>query len=76
MVAVKNISPRPQLTRARRLKGLTRTRLARNLRVTVAAVSAWEGGHRKPSDAIIPDLADELGTTRETLLDWIDAPSN
>jgi transcriptional regulator with XRE-family HTH domain len=74
MVTVKKFASRVELTRARRLAGLTMTRLARNLRVTTSAVSAWEAGTRKPSDSMIPDLAEELDVAPATLLDWIDNP--
>jgi len=75
MVEAKKNSVRAELRRARRVAGLTMTRLARNLRVTPSAVSAWEAGIRKPSDSIIPDLADELAVPAATLLDWIDRPA-
>lgn len=75
MVETKKTFERAEMRRARRIAGLTQTRLARNLRVTTAAVSAWETGTRKPSDAIIPDLADELNVPPAVLLDWIDRPA-
>ena len=75
MVETKKNAERAEMRRARRVAGLTMTRLARNLRVTTSAVSAWEAGIRKPSDAIIPDLADELNVPPALLLDWIDKPA-
>jgi transcriptional regulator with XRE-family HTH domain len=74
MVQTKKNVERAELRKARRVVGLTQTRLARNLRVTTSAVSAWEAGIRKPSDSIIPDLADELDVTPAVLIDWIDRP--
>jgi transcriptional regulator with XRE-family HTH domain len=72
MVVTKKSRVREELRRARRIAGLTQTRLARNLRVTVSAVSAWEAGIRTPSANLIPDLAEELDVTPGVLLDWID----
>jgi transcriptional regulator with XRE-family HTH domain len=71
----KKIFERHGLTRARRIAGLTQTDLARKLRVTTSAVSAWESGIRTPSAGLIPSLADHLDITPAALLDLIEAPA-
>ena len=54
--------------------GMTQTALARVLEVTPSAVSAWEGGHKRPSDTLIPSYAEALKITRPELLDILEKP--
>ena len=58
--------PNP-ITTCRRAVGLTQPQLARKLRVSQQAVSAWERGIAKPAVRLIPRLAKVLKVSAETL---------
>lgn len=72
MLATISNPARPELRRARRMAGLSGAALARRLRVTPSAVSAWEAGSRSPSAPMIPALADVLQITASDVLALID----
>ncbi len=72
MAIATTLVARPALRRLRKLAGLSMTDLARKIRVTPSAVSAWELGARSPSESLIQPLAAALNTTPAQLLDIID----
>ncbi|MBX9034013.1 helix-turn-helix domain-containing protein [Gordonibacter massiliensis (ex Traore et al. 2017)] len=55
-------------------RGLTQLQLAARVGVSDKAVSKWERGGGCPDVSLLPALADELGTTVETLLAGALAP--
>ena len=52
----------------RKLTGLTQAQLGERLHVTAQSVSNWERGMLLPDTAALPDLAEILGTTVDSLL--------
>lgn len=57
-----------QITALRKAKGLTQNDLGERLGVTFQSVSKWERGEALPDTAILPDLANVLGTTIDFIL--------
>lgn len=58
--------------RKRRLeRGATQTELARNLHLSVAAVSRWENGDRVPEPQHLAALAKELGVPVRRLINLL-----
>lgn len=57
-----------QIARLRAAAGLTQAELGTRLGVTYQAVSKWERGETLPDTALLPDLAQVLGTTVDDLL--------
>lgn len=57
-----------QIARLRGDKGLTQTELGERVGVSFQAVSKWERGETLPDVSVLPDLADVLETTIDTLL--------
>ncbi len=57
-----------QIARLRTDKGLTQTELGERVGVSFQAVSKWERGETLPDVSVLPDLADVLETTIDTLL--------
>ena len=58
----------------RKLTGLTQAQLGERLYVTSQSVSNWERGLLLPDTATLPDLAEILGTTVDSLLAGGDCP--
>ncbi len=69
---MKRISAYIQLRR--KLSGLTQAQLGERLHVTPQSVSNWERGLLLPVTATLPDLAEILGTTVDSLLSGGDCP--
>ena len=57
-----------QIAELRKNKGLTQNDLGERLGVSFQAVSKWERGETLPDTAILPDLANILGTTVDYIL--------
>ena len=57
-----------QIAELRKTKGLTQNDLGERLGVSFQAVSKWERGETLPDTAILPDLANILGTTVDYIL--------
>lgn len=57
-----------QIAVLRKAKGLTQNDLGERLGVTFQSVSKWERGEALPDTAILPDLANVLGTTIDFIL--------
>lgn len=58
-----------RITRAREGKGLSKTDVARELRVRNATVGDWEAGRYMPRGQSVRQLAELLGMTSDELLD-------
>ena len=57
-----------QIAFLRKEKGLTQNHLGERLGVSFQAVSKWERGETLPDTAILPDLANALGTSVDFIL--------
>ena len=57
-----------QILSLRKTKGLTQQELGERLNISFQAISKWERGETLPDTALLPDLADVLGTTVDNLL--------
>lgn len=57
-----------QIATLRKMKGLTQSELGERLCVSFQAVSKWERGETLPDTAVLPDLANILGTTIDFIL--------
>ena len=57
-----------QIAFLRKEKGLTQNDLGERLGVSFQAVSKWERGETLPDTAILPDLANALGTSVDFIL--------
>ncbi len=57
-----------QIAILRKNKGLTQSDLGERLGVTFQSVSKWERGEALPDTAILPELANVLGTTIDFIL--------
>ena len=58
----------------RKLAGLTQSQLGERLHVTAQSVSNWERGLLLPDTATLPDLAEILATTVDSILAGGDCP--
>jgi len=58
----------------RKLSNLTQAQLGERLHVTAQSVSNWERGLLLPDTATLPDLAEILGTTVDSILSGGDCP--
>ena len=67
-MAVDPIKVGRQIFQLRRAKGLTQNQLGEQIRVSFQAVSKWERGETLPDVALLPELADALGTTVDNIL--------
>ena len=63
---IKNVGN--QIAILRKEKGLTQMELGERLGVSFQAVSKWERGETLPDTAILPDLAEILGTSVDFIL--------
>ena len=63
---IKNVGN--QIAELRKLKGLTQCELGERLNISFQSVSKWERGESLPDTAILPSLANVLGTTIDFIL--------
>lgn len=67
-MAVDPIKVGRQIFRLRRANGLTQNQLGEQVNVSFQAVSKWERGETLPDVALLPELAEALGTTVDNIL--------